>query len=273
MKCSKTRAKLLDYVYGELEPQEAVRVEQHVSECADCADALRELEFTRKVFRNAEARVPSNHAVESLCRAAADAPWLKEPQEKKRRIIPLFSAEVLRPFLAGAASVMILIGMATWIFQPRFTEGKIQPQLQDQNVIALNPAMERNLITQASMEKDWNNPDRVVEVLLQSSRQREAAMRTSLNLVLPAMLKPDDPRAPLCIFKAADTLYQNECPYEAFLLYRHLDGKYGDFERNYEVSRRLGDILSKYGRTKGQADKYYDKAEKQWIERDSGEDA
>ena len=271
MKCSKIREKLLDYVYGELEPQEAVRVEQHIDECAECADALRELEFTRKVFRNAEARVPSNHTVENLCRAAADAPWLKEPQEKKRRIIPLFSAEVLRPFLAGAACVMILIGMATWIFRP-FHTGEITPS-ENQNVVALDPNIERDLIVRASTESDWNNPDRVVEVLLRSSRQREAAMRTSLNLVLPVMLKPDDPRAPLCIFKAADILYRNDCPYEAFLLYRHLDGKYGDFERNYEVSRRLGDILSKYGGTKGQADKYYDKEKKQRIERDSGEDA
>ena len=262
MKCSKIQDKLLEYVYGELKPEDAVRVEQHLKDCPECAAALKDIEFTRKVFHRAEARVPSNHTVEKLCDAAAEAARLNEhPQEKRRRVIPLFSADVLRPFLAGAASVMILIGMASWIFKPGIYTRDV-PSSREQSFVALNPNTERDLIRRASSEGRWNDPDRVVEELLQKSRRKESAFRASLNLVLPVLLKPDDPRAPRCALQAADILYRNDCPYEAFLLYSHLNHKYDGFERNYEVSRRLGDILAAYG-TKKEAVKYYEQAIKQ----------
>ena len=116
MKCSKIQDVLLDYVYGELEAADAVKVEEHVRVCPECAGALHEMEFTSKVFKKAESRVPSNGAVENIFRAASDA--LREEEPAERKIIPLFSRESLRPFLVGAASVLLIIGVAMWIFRP-----------------------------------------------------------------------------------------------------------------------------------------------------------
>jgi hypothetical protein len=125
MKCSKIQDILLDYVYGELEAAQAVKVEEHVRACSECASALHDMEFTRKVFKTAESRVPTNGAVENIFRAASDALRKEEPAERK--IIPLFSRESLRPLLVGAASVLLIIGVVMWIFRPPAAPTPAQP--------------------------------------------------------------------------------------------------------------------------------------------------
>jgi hypothetical protein len=122
MKCSKIQSILLDYAYGELEPADAVKVEEHVRGCTECAAQLHDIEFTSKAFKKAESRVPSNHAVENIFRAASEALNKEEPEEA--RIIHLFSRETVRPFLVGAASVLLIIGTIMLILGPHFTLGQ-----------------------------------------------------------------------------------------------------------------------------------------------------
>jgi hypothetical protein len=93
-----------------------VKVEEHVRNCAECAAELHEMEFTRKVFKTAESRVPTNGAVENIFRAASEA--LREEEPAERKVIHLFSRETLRPFLVGAASVLLIIGTLMFIMKP-----------------------------------------------------------------------------------------------------------------------------------------------------------
>jgi tetratricopeptide (TPR) repeat protein len=174
MKCSKIQNILLDYVYGELEPEDAVKVEEHVRACAQCAAELKEMEFTSKVFKKADARVPSNHAVERLFKAASDA--LNEPKPVERRIIRLFSRETLRPFLAGAASVALIIGVVMWLAGP---SRPAQPGEQIVKTQYGTPAQETGLIMPVSADYVSN-----VEAVYADANEKFLAGRYATALIL-----------------------------------------------------------------------------------------
>jgi tetratricopeptide (TPR) repeat protein len=229
MKCSKIQDILLDYVYGELEPADAVKVEEHVRVCAECASALHEMEFTSKVFKKAESRVPSNHAVENIFRAASEA--LREEEPAERKIIPLFNRESLRPFLVGAASVMLIIGTVMWIFRPPASQQPVPPEAVKEAIVPTTKLPEDDFITRVSA-----NP--------------EVSRLTS------------NPQAAENMFEAANILYAQESYDGAFRLYMILYKNATDFKYNYLVSQRIGEIYERFGRTE-KALEYYGKSVEQ----------
>lgn len=259
MKCSKIQEKLLDYVYGEMKPAEAVKVEQHIAGCAGCAAALKDLEFTRKVFRSAEGRVPSNQTVEKLCDAAAGALRLREqPRERERRIIRIFSAEVMRPFLAGAACALILAGITLWIFKPAWPPPAEEHGLRVTTLPGADPAKERELIQITSTKNDPAARQQEVEDLLKGMGRREMALRSSLRFMLAAAVEARDPRAIANLYTAANLLHENDCASEALLLYTALDFN-ENIEKDYRLSQRIAEIYEEYG-VWNRAIEYYEKA-------------
>lgn len=164
MKCSKINDILLDYAYGELDPAEAMKVEEHVRECSECRGALQEMEFTRKVFKAADSRVPSNHAVENIFKAASEGAREEAPAE--RNVIPLFSRQALRPLLVGAASVMLVMGMVMWIFNIGVRPRHTLPTKSGTDIAVVSPENKLgSMVDSPYLPVGYDTPAKPVEVV------------------------------------------------------------------------------------------------------------
>ncbi len=72
MNCDRIDNLLLDYLYGELGPDEARQVEAHLDECPACADKYAELAGVRRLVRGLPEPVPSRMAVNKVLAVARE---------------------------------------------------------------------------------------------------------------------------------------------------------------------------------------------------------
>ncbi len=116
MNCSKIKKLMLDYVYEELAPDKVLEFERHVKDCSECARALSEIQFTRSAMRNVEVKVPSGDVIEAVMREAERS--VESDYSIPIRRERMRAAASWRPFLAGAACVMLMLGMIQMTLQP-----------------------------------------------------------------------------------------------------------------------------------------------------------
>jgi anti-sigma factor RsiW len=117
--CTGWTEQLIDHLAGELEETEAILVEQHLAECADCRGEAREMERILAAQASGEEWCPDPALADSLWRRSR----VVRPSRSQGERRSLFRF-VLRPLPAYAALLLMVAALAAGILMGREEPGR-----------------------------------------------------------------------------------------------------------------------------------------------------
>lgn len=116
MDCKHANEHLVDYLYQELDADEADRIEGHLRQCEGCSDELASFESTRRLMQKLPLLEPSPSVTELLLKEAARAVQPEAPGfwQRLRAGMRLL---VLNPAMTAAAVLVLVLGVSFYAYR------------------------------------------------------------------------------------------------------------------------------------------------------------
>lgn len=116
MDCKHANEHLVDYLYQELDADEADRIEGHLRQCEGCSDELGSFESTRRLMQRLPMLEPSPSVTELLLKEAAravrpEAPGFWQRLRAGMRVL------VLNPAMTAAAVLVLVLGVSFYAYR------------------------------------------------------------------------------------------------------------------------------------------------------------
>jgi len=153
MDCKHVNERLVDYLYQELDADQADRIEGHIRQCEGCTDELTAFESTRRLMQQLPQLQPSSSIVDSLVREAERAVQPQSPGLWERLRAGL-SMLVMHPAMTAAVALVLVLGVSFYAYQRTSPPTRSSlpsrvdlPEVEDGVAVAPQPAgMDRTVV-------------------------------------------------------------------------------------------------------------------------------